>query len=208
MPPLRPGSELRCGRCRKVLERTAGRSLDAALALAAATFILWFPANLGTFLTIRVLGIEHSSRLASGVIAMWQEGWYPLALVVGLQGVILPFLRFGLLTAALVSIRLREQRRWTGIAFRWAEHLDLWSMPDVFLLGAAVGYSRVAVLIPVTIGVGGWSMIVAACFSMIVRASIDRRSVWRMIHRPDTPLSGPRIACSECDLVLPERYAG
>ncbi|HEX5326983.1 MAG TPA: paraquat-inducible protein A, partial [Acetobacteraceae bacterium] len=47
-----------------------------------------------------------------------------------------------------------------------------------------------------------------ACFSMIVRASIDRRSVWRMIHRPDTPLSGPRIACSECDLVLPERYAG
>ena len=207
-PPLRPGSELRCSRCRKVLERTAGRSLDAALALAAATLILWFPANLCTFLTIRVLGLDESSRLGSGVIVMWQERWYLLALVVGLQGVILPFLRFGLLTASLASIRLHAQRRWTGLAFRWAEHLDRWSMPDVFLLGAAVGYSRVAVMIPVTIGIGGWSMITASCLTMIARASLDRRSIWRMIHPPDSPLTGPRIACSECDLVVPARYAG
>ncbi len=208
MPPLRPGCELRCRRCRKVLERTAGRSLDAALALAAATLILWFPANLCTFLTIRVLGIQETSRLGSGVIVMWLEGWRLLALIVGLQGVILPFFRFGLLTASLASIRLGVQRRWTGIAFRWSEHLDLWSMPDVFLLGAAIGYSRVAVLIPVTIGIGGWSMIVAACLTMVARASLDRRSIWRMIHRPDPPLEGPRIACSSCDLVLPARHAG
>ena len=139
---------------------------------------------------------------------MWLEGWRLLALVVGLQGVILPFFRFGLLTASLASIRLGMQRRWTGIAFRWSEHLDLWSMPDVFLLGAAIGYSRVAVLIPVTIGIGGWSMIVAACLTMVARASLDQRSIWRMIHRPDPPLEGPRIACSSCDLVLPARHAG
>lgn len=66
LPSLQPRVRLICRRCDKVLERTAGRSLDAALALAAATFILWFPANLGTLLTIQVLGIERSSRLVWG----------------------------------------------------------------------------------------------------------------------------------------------
>ncbi|MDQ2804550.1 MAG: paraquat-inducible protein A, partial [Pseudomonadota bacterium] len=154
-----------------MLERTAGRSVGAALALATTTFILWFPANLMTLLTLHVIGIERSSRLGSGVVAMWQEGWPLLALVVGLQVIVLPFFRFGLLAAALASIRFRVQGRWTGVAFRWAEHLDIWSMPDVFLFGAAVGYSRVAVKIPLMIGPGGWSLICAAAAAMLTRAS-------------------------------------
>ena len=155
LPPLQPKVRLICRRCDKVLERTAGRSLDAALALAVATFILWFPANLGTLLTIQVLGIERSSRLGSGVLSLFAEGWILLGLIVGLQGVVLPFLRFGLLSAALAGIKLRRQGLWTGIAFRWAQRLDLWSMPDVFLLGGIIGYSRIAALIPVHIGHGG-----------------------------------------------------
>ncbi len=208
VPVPRQGSRLLCCRCEKVLERTAGRSLDAALALALATLILWFPANFGTLLTIQILGIEKSSRLGGGVVSMWQEGWPLLAIVVGLQGIVLPFLRFGMLSAALASIRFGFQGRWTGITFRWAGHLDLWSMPDVFLFGAAVGYSRVAVLIPVTIGPGGWSLIVAAGFTMITRASLDTVSVWKLIQRPNSPVAGPRIGCTGCDLVLPERYLG
>lgn len=197
-----------CRRCGKVLERTAGRSLNAALALSFTTFLVWFPANLGTLMTIRFAGIEKSSRLGSGVIEMWHEGWPYLAIVVGLQGVLLPFFRFGLLAAALAAIRLERQGRWTGRVFRWAEHLDLWSMPDVFLFGAAIGYSRVAVHIPVTIGIGGWGLIAAAFFTMMTRASIDRVVVWRMIAHPAPPPSGRRIACTECDLVLPARLDG
>jgi paraquat-inducible protein A len=208
LPPLHRGSRLRCRLCAKVLERTAGRSLDAALALSCATLLLWIPANLGILLNMQVLGIDRSSRLVSGILDLWREGWLALAIIVGLQGVVLPFFRFGLLTASLASIRFRFQRRWTAIAFRWSEHLDDWSMPDVFLFGAAIGYSRVAVFVPVTIGIGGWSLIAVACLTMITRASIDRVSIWRQIHRPDSPEAGPRIACTQCDLVLPARFLG
>ncbi|MEO9189124.1 MAG: paraquat-inducible protein A [Acetobacteraceae bacterium] len=197
-----------CRRCGKVLERAAGRSLDAALALSFTTFLLWFPANLATLMTIRFAGIERSSHLGSGVAEMWHEGWPYLAIVVGLQGVVLPFLRFGLMATALAAIRLERQGRWTGWVYRWAEHLDLWAMPDVFLLGAAIGYSRVAVHIPVIIGVGGYSLIAAAFFTMMTRASVDRVVVWRAIAHPDPPLSGPRLACTECDLVLSGDLAG
>lgn len=208
LPSLQPRVRLICRRCDKVLERTAGRSLDAALALAAATFILWFPANLGTLLTIQVLGIERSSRLGSGVLSLFAEGWILLGLVVGLQGVVLPFLRFGLLSAALAGIKLRRQGLWTGIAFRWAQRLDLWSMPDVFLLGGIIGYSRIAALIPVHIGHGGQALIVAAMLTMLTRATLDSRSVWRAIPAPEGTEEGLHIACTECELVLPEEMEG
>ncbi|HSU04764.1 MAG TPA: paraquat-inducible protein A [Acetobacteraceae bacterium] len=208
LPLLRERSRLLCCRCDNVLERTAGRSQDAALALALATLVMWIPANLTTLMSLQVLGMERSTRLGSGVIAMWNEGWPELALVVGLQGVILPFVRFGLLSAALASIRFGFQGGWTGPVFRWAQRLDLWAMPDVFLLGAVVGYSRVQAQIPVTIGPGGWSLIAAASLTMLTRASLDTRSVWRSIQRPDSPPAGPRIACTECDLVLPARMNG
>lgn len=207
-PPLQPKGRFICRRCDKVLERTTGRSLDAALALAAATFILWFPANLGTLLTIQVLGIEKTSRLGSGVLSLFSEGWILLGVVVGLQGIVLPFLRFGLLASALAGIKLRRQGLWTGIVFRWAQHFDHWSMPDVFLLGGIIGYSRIAALIPVHIGNGGWSLIVAAFFTMLTRATLDSRSVWRMIHPPEDAVQGLHIACTECELVLPENMAG
>ena len=64
--------------------------------------------------------------------------------------------------------------------FRWSESLDLWAMPDVFLIGAAVGYSRVAPHMSVSIGPGGWCLIASAILAMLTRASLDRRAIWRV----------------------------
>jgi uncharacterized paraquat-inducible protein A len=191
-----------------VLERTAGRSVDAALALAIATFVLWFSANLSTLLTLHVIGIDRSSRLGSGVIGLFNERLWLVGIVVGLQGIILPFFRFGLLASALAGIKLNRQDLWTGFAFRWAQRLDLWSMPDVFLIGGVIGYSRIAAVLPVTIGPGGWCFIAAAFLTMLTRATLDDRSVWRMIKPPDYTEHGNHIACTECALVLAENMAG
>lgn len=214
MPKLAGRGRALCRRCHRVLERAQGRSVDAALALALATLLLLFPANLATLLRISAAGIMRSSRLGSGVIAIWREGYPLMAVVVGLQGVLLPFLRFGLLAAVLASVRLRAVGRWTGPAFRWAERLDLWAMPDVFLFGAAIGYSRMAPFVPATIGAGGWCLIAAALASILTRGTLDRSAVWRMIAPP--PVLAPVLApvpdatraravlsCTECDLPVP-----
>lgn len=197
-----------CVRCEKVLERTTGRSVDFALALSVATLLLLVPANTTRLMTLPFGGIERTSRLGSGIFVMWREGWPLLAIGVALQGVILPFFRFGMLSACLVAIRLGRQGHWTGPVFRWAERFDLWAMPDVFLLGAIVGYSRVAVHLPVEIGPGGWCLIAAAFLTMLTRATLDRRALWRLIGDPGGPVEGPRIACTACDLVRPATWEG
>jgi paraquat-inducible protein A len=104
----------------------------------------------------------------------------------------------------------RRRPHWLGRAFRWAIHLDPWSMPDVFLIGLAVGYSRVVATLPVTIGSGGLCFIAAAFFSMLSRAALDRRTVWRAIELDLPPLDvhEPLISCTTCDLVLPAETEG
>jgi paraquat-inducible protein A len=233
IPALRGPGKLLCCRCKNTLEHSTGRGSDVPLACATATLVLLFPANLMPLLSVSLAGVVRSSRLGSGVAGMWTEGWLLLAVVVGLQGIILPFLRFGMLSTVLAAIRFQRQGRWTGKVFRWAEHLDLWAMPDVFLIGAVIGYSRVAAKMPMHIGPGGWCLVSAAALSMLTRASLDRRAVWRSIAAPvpsfssqsspapsspvpsspvpSSPGLSPStrgIACMECDLILPEAMEG
>lgn len=209
LPLLPPRSRAVCPICEKHLELTSGRSITAALGCALGTFILLFPANLVPLMTVNMLSMRRSSLLGSGVIAIWQENWPILAILIGLFAVILPFIRFGLLSAVLGAVRLGHQPSWLGPAFRWALWLDIWAMPDVFLLGGFVGYGRVAANLNVTIEWGGYCLIAAAFFSMISRAALDRRAVWRTIG-PENPIPAdtPVLSCTACDLVLPASSEG
>lgn len=208
--PLPAGTIAFCSTCENPLERTSGRSVQAALACASATLILLFPANLLPLLTVSMLGATRVSRVGTGVVSLWTHHWVLVAVLVAGFAVVLPFVRYGLLTTVLSLVLARRRPRWLGRAFRWAIELDAWSMPDVFLIGLAVGYSRVAANLPVTIGWGGFCFIAAAFLSMLSRAALDRRTVWRAIelHLPALSAREPLISCTACDLVLPTSAEG
>jgi paraquat-inducible protein A len=208
LPPAPPGCRLQCWQCHSTLERTTGRSLDGALACALGTLLLLFTANAWPLLSVSFLGIERQSYLDAGITAFWQQQRPILACAVLLQAVLLPFLRFGLLSATLGALRLGRDFPWLGAAFRWSEELDQWAMPDVFLIGLAIGYSRVAPFLPVHIGAGGYCLLGAAFLAMLTRASLERRATWRLIRAPAEPPQGDRIACTVCDVVLPGSQEG
>ncbi len=193
-----------CRRCRADLEVTNGRSITAALACASATFLLLFPANLSPFLGVSILGMSRQTKLASGIFYLWNSHWVLFAAFTGLFAVLLPFIRFGLLTFVLGSLRLGFRPHWLGRVYRWTMRLDPWAMPDVFLIGAMIGYSRVTVRLSVTIGWGGYCLLGAALLAMLSRATLDRRTVWRAAGpERDAPKNRPAISCTTCDLVLP-----
>jgi paraquat-inducible protein A len=210
IPRLPWGAIAICPTCDNRLERTNGRSVNGALACATATFILLFPANLLPLMQVTLLGRARESRLGSGVVTLWQHHWVLLALLVAAFAVILPFVRFGLLSLVLTLLQLGRRPRWLGRAFRWSLYLDQWAMPDVYLIGCAVGYSRIAAVMPVTIGWGGICLILAAFLCMLSRAALDARAIWRALA-PECaapPVDQPAIACRFCDLVLPAAAEG
>ncbi len=210
IPPLPWGAIAICPTCDNRLERTNGRSINAAFACASATFMLLFPANLVPLMHVSMLGMRRQSMLGTGVITLWQHQWVIVAVLVAAFAVILPFVRFGLLSVVLGLLQCGQRPHWLGPAFRWSLHLDQWAMPDVFLIGCAVGYSRIAAVMPVSIGWGGICLIFAAFLCMLSRATLDTRAVWRVLAPESAapPEGESVIACRVCDLVGPASAEG
>jgi paraquat-inducible protein A len=204
LPPLRAQTAV-CPTCEHRLERTSGRSRTAALIFATATFVLLVPANIEPLMRISILGVERETHLGSGVRTLWSHQWVLFAMLVGAFAIVLPFVRFALLSAVLVLVHSRRRPAWLAGAYRFSLQLDVWAMPDVLLIGAAVGYSRIAAKVPVEVGSGGVCLILAAVCAMLCRATLDRRSVWRAFRCDDVtpPVGEPAISCTVCDLVVP-----
>lgn len=204
IPSLTRRSLARCRICHYPLERRSGRSVGAALACAMTTFVLLLPANLASLMTVHMLGAERSAVLSSGIVDMWQRGWELLALILGVCGIVLPFVRFGGLTFALAAVMLNWRVKGLGRLYRWTEALEPWAMPDVFLVGCFVGYARVTQDLSGSIGAGGYCFIAASVMSMLTRATLDSRTVWRAIA-PERGLEKGEhaLSCTACDLVAP-----
>ncbi|GLU30524.1 paraquat-inducible protein A [Trinickia caryophylli] len=209
IPPLTRRTLARCRICHYPLERRSGRSVNAALACALTTFVLLIPANLAPLMTVHMLGAQREAVLASGIVLMWRQGWEALALLLGVSGIVLPLVRFGGLTLALAAVRFGVRTHAIGPLFRWTRALDLWAMPDVFLVGCFIGYVRVTQDLTGTIGAGGYCFIAASLMSMLTRATLDSRTIWRAIA-PERPLPpGDRaLSCTACDLIAPLRDEG
>ena len=211
LPPLPPRSTAVCVRCHGDLEKTSGRSIEAALGCALATLMLLLPVNLLPLMRVDLFAFHTENVIGVGIAQLWSHNWFLLAGVSAILVVILPFVRFSLLSAVLGAIRLGLRPRWLGSAFRWAVWLDLWAMLDVFLLAGCVAFYRVSNVsrAHISIELGGDCFIAAALLTMLSRASLDRRTVWRAIGGETQAEPGrPMIGCTTCDLVQPARRDG
>jgi paraquat-inducible protein A len=84
-------------------------------------------------------------------------------------------------------------------------------MVDVFLLAACIGYFRLdnVTQARISIDVGGSCFIAAAFLTMLSRATLDRRTVWRAIGgERQIPPGASVIGCWTCDLIQPVAAEG
>ena len=200
-----------CVRCQSDLEKTNGRSVGAALACSLATLLLLVPVNVLPLLRVDIFGMHSQNITAAGVAQLWARGWILLAGLSALFVIVLPFLRFGLLSAVLAALRLDRRPAWLGAAFRWSLWLDPWAMLDVYLVAGCVGYYRLINIdqARVTIELGGACFIAAAFLTMLSRATLDARAVWRAIGDEAGAMHGePMIGCTTCALVQPLSHEG
>ena len=195
---------LDCHVCGSGLERLTWRSLDGALAMSLAALLLLFPANALPFLTTRLFGAAEHSRLISSATVLWGEGWPAVAVVVTLLVIILPIVRFSLLTAALGALRLGLRPRWLGRSFRWSNDLQVWAMADVFTLAFLIAYARLAATVTVILGAGAYCLIAAGILILLTRATLDKAAIWRMIQpQPPLPADAAVISCDGCGFLAP-----
>lgn len=197
-----------CRQCDAPLEHMVGRSVDSALACALVTLLLLLPAMLWPLMKVSLLGTINLSTIRAGLGGVWQEGWPLVAIVLGFELVVMPILRFSSLVAVLSMVRAGQRAAWVGPVFRLSEKIDEWAMIDVFLIGCIIGYSRVAPFLPVHIGIGGYCVVAASFMTMITRATMERRAIWREIGPEASTEVGHAISCTSCDHIAPLSQEG
>lgn len=202
--PLPRRSTAVCLRCRTQIETTIGRSVNATLLCAIATLALLPMVYTLPLLKAELLGQRSESSLFAGVAQLWRHDWVALAGLSMIFVIVLPAARMGLLTLVLGTLRLGLRPSWLGPAFRWAVWLDRWAMLDVFLLAVAVGYFYLTTIerLEVTIQSGGRFLLAAGLLTMLSRATLNERTVWRAIgsEAADLPDHGT-VGCATCGLI-------
>lgn len=209
LPQLAAGSLASCRRCRCTLAANTGYGVETVLAMTFAALILLLFAYLSPLVSLHGFGETRQSWIYSGVEELWNEGFFFLAVIVASFSIVTPLVYLGLLVVVLSGLGLGANPAWLGRTFRWAQSLRSWAMPEIYVVGGFVAYSRLQHFAAVKVGVGGWAFLAAAMAFLAIDVTIDRYAVWRAIGPNSDGRPGENaIACRDCALLVPRAGDG
>ena len=142
LPAMPDDTIARCVACGAKIFIRFERSVERTLALYLAALALFMVANSFPILTMSIGGQANASTILDGAKALYDDGMWPLALAVALAGTVLPLAKILGMLAILIPLQLGLRPRWIVAGFRWIEHLQPWSMMEVYLLGVIVAYVK------------------------------------------------------------------
>jgi paraquat-inducible protein A len=216
LPLLAGWNFAECRRCARLLAGPATGKVDAPLALALGALLLLIPATVEPLLSVASHGAARTCWLSSGIAGLWQQGFAPLAVIVGAFCIVFPYLYLATLIAVLAGLRLGA-RAHLGPVFRRLMGLRPWMMLEIFLVGCFVAYSRLRLVVDVHVLAGGWCLMAATGALLFALTQLDERTVWEALplrHAPrqsrwhwgrrtsDRGAGDQAIACTACELLV------
>ncbi|PXX51541.1 paraquat-inducible protein A [Pseudomonas sp. LAMO17WK12:I10] len=168
---------LRCVRCRGVLQRFSGLSVEHRLALTVTAAVLWAFANFYPVITISFRSLKNSATLWDSVLTLSLGPINFIALVTAIVIIIAPTFQLALLTWVLCFAFHHQRAPGFRICMRLLESLRPWSMLGVCLLGIMVSMFKLAGMLDVLPGNGLFAL--AAISLLLIRvAGRDIRTLW------------------------------
>jgi paraquat-inducible protein A len=172
------GGAIECHRCHSRIYRYPKFGVSRTWALLITAMVLYFPANFYSVLEIKNLLGHSSNTIIGGVIALWDQGSYPIALIIFLASVLIPILKFILLLYLLISVHypVAESKTMRHRFHALIEVIGPWSMVDVFvvtILTGLVKYESFTILA----GTGATAFVLMVFFTMLAALSFDPRLI-------------------------------
>jgi len=181
-----PVPDAHCPRCDSPLHTRKPDSLSRAWAYLVAAFILYIPANLLPVLHSSKLFEEWSDTIMSGVVSLWNDGSYDLAIIVFTASVVVPLLKMGALALLLIQVQRgsaylpRERTR----LYRVLEFIGHWSMLDVFAVALLIALVHFGSLASAKPGAGIVAFGAVVVLTMLATMSFDPRLIWDATRIP------------------------
>ncbi len=131
-----PDSHGRCPRCHTPLRHRRRHSLQKTWAALIAAIVLLLPANLLPISIVYANGARIEDTIFSGVVSLASSGNFPIAAVVFIASVLVPFTKVIVLITLLLSIHLKTQHslKTRMRLLRLITWIGRWSMLDLFVI--------------------------------------------------------------------------
>ncbi|MFY8275225.1 PqiA/YebS family transporter subunit [Pseudoalteromonas sp. SSDWG2] len=173
-------SDKRCPRCHTRTSIRHNQSVQKAAAWLATSVLLYIPANVLPIMYTISLGDKEPSTLIGGVILLWQAGSYPIASIIFLASVVVPFAKALVLGTLCVMVyqRLGPRSKVYTRLYQVTEFIGKWSMIDVFVVAILVALVQLGNLMTVEPGLGALCFGAMVVCQMLAAHAFDPRLIW------------------------------
>jgi paraquat-inducible protein A len=177
------GDNARCPRCGYLLQRPRKQSIERTFALSAAGLILILPANLLPLVGIKVLGNTRDGTLWSGVVTLYQEDMWAVAVLVFLSSILFPLANIVLSLLVSGHLYFQKPNRFLPRWMRWLQHIEEWAMLEVYTLGIIVACVKLASMAELRFGFGLYAFVTLLIVNAMLASSLDQYLFWRRIEQ-------------------------
>lgn len=173
-------NETHCPRCHSRVYPRIPASLQKTLALLFAACVLYIPANLLPIMRTVSFGNITDSTIISGFILMWQDGEYPVALVILLASVIVPIVKIVVMLwlCYLAQRPDSAKGKFTTQVYLLVDWVGRWSMVDVLVVAILATLVRFDLLMSVYPGIGALVFAAVVVLTMLAAICFDPRLLW------------------------------
>ncbi|CAN5478275.1 hypothetical protein BH09VER1_BH09VER1_27150 [soil metagenome] len=153
--------------------------LQRTTALVVAGLVLYVPANILPVMTITITGQVEPLTVMGGVQELYDSGLAPIAAIVFIASVFIPFAKLASLCWLLMMQNKPEYRRQRTGLRRIIHKIGSWSMIDVFLLSILVAVGQLGILASVQAEPGAIFFAATLICTIVATEIYEPRLIWR-----------------------------
>lgn len=177
-----PADLYECPRCHSKGHVRRKNSLQWTVALLVTSIMLYLPANIMPIMITDLLGDKMPSTIIAGVILLWSEGSYPVAMVIFIASILVPTLKmiaiaWLCLDANGLKRRHRDSER-MHLIYEVVEFVGRWSMIDVFVIAVLSALVRIGGLMNIYPAIGALMFALVVIMTMFSAMTFDPRLSW------------------------------
>jgi len=175
-----------CPRCGSALHFRKPGSIGRTWAFLIAAMALYVPANTLPIMATSSLFGSQDDTIISGVIFLWEDGSWYLAVIVFVASILVPLAKIIGLLVLLASVQLgtgwRPDQR--ARLYRLVESIGRWSMLDIFVVALLVTVVQLTALASVRAGPAALAFGAVVVLTMMAAMSFDPRLIWDPVKEP------------------------
>lgn len=169
-----------CPRCESKGHVRRKNSLQWTMALLITSIMLYLPANILPIMITNLLGDEMPSTIMAGVVLLWGEGSYPVALVIFIASIMVPTLKMIAIAWLCWDAKGHGKRDSERMHFIYevVEFVGRWSMIDVFVIAVLSALVRIGGLMSIYPAIGALMFALVVIMTMFAAMTFDPRLSW------------------------------